>query len=203
GAGGPGTAAHEPVAATTRERARLGRHGPALARAARALRPGANAPPARADPPVCELPDGPRSLPLPGGALDRVRPLPRAGRALHGARQSRALLRRRWADPRVAPLAPRQQLGRERDAPRGALVSRLTSHANDCRARSAQRADGQVRQGSTGPVPARGQRTPRLQVEPSRNRAARACRVVPRSLPHLPVGPGAVRWRALAMTSRT
>src|SRR5206468_1763303 len=39
--------------------------------------------------------------------------------------------------------------------------------------------------GSTGPVPARWSRTPRSQVEPSRNGAADACRVVPRSLPHV------------------
>src|SRR5881396_2648736 len=34
------------------------------------------------------------------------------------------------------------------------LVFRLKSHVNDCRARAAQRADGRVRRGSTGPVPA-------------------------------------------------
>jgi len=39
-----------------------------------------------------------------------------------------------------------------------------------------------TRQGSTGPVPANRRRSPRGQVEPSRNGAADACRVVPRSL---------------------
>src|SRR6266704_3271579 len=51
--------------------------------------------------------------------------------------------------------------------------------------------DGHVRQGSKGPVPALWLRTPGAQVEPSRNGAADACRVVPRSLPRVPVGPAA------------
>jgi len=72
-------------------------------------------------------------------------------------------------------------------------VFRLKSQGNECRAHATRRADGRVRQGSTGPVPARRQRTPRPQMEPSRNRAAHACRVVPRSLPRVPVGPGAAR----------
>ena len=57
------------------------------------------------------------------------------------------------------------------------------------RQRAVERADGNVQQGSTGPVPARGQRTPRPQMEPNRNGAAHAYRVVPRSLPRVPVGP--------------
>ena len=57
------------------------------------------------------------------------------------------------------------------------------------------------RQGSTGPFPARGRRT--QCPKPSRNGAAHACRVVPRSLPHVPGGSGAARCRALIMTSRT
>jgi len=60
-----------------------------------------------------------------------------------------------------------------------------------------RRADWRVRQGSKGPVPSNRRRTPRALVEPGRNGAAHACRVVPRSLPRVPVGPGAVRWRAL------
>src|SRR2546422_10641653 len=51
--------------------------------------------------------------------------------------------------------------------------------------------DGHVRQGSKGPVPALWLRTPGAQVGPSRNGAADACRVVPRSLPRVPVGPAA------------
>jgi len=73
------------------------------------------------------------------------------------------------------------------------LGFRLKSHVNDCHAHAAKQADGRVRQGSMGPVPARRQRTPRPQMEPSHDGAAHACRVVPRSLPRVPVGPGAAR----------
>src|SRR5439155_1496248 len=90
----------------------------------------------------------------------------------------------RAADRRILPLA--------RDRGIAVLVNRPFSEGDLFR---------RVRQGSKGPVPSNRQRTqcPR----PSRNGAAHACRVVPRSLPRAPVGPGAVRWRALNMTSRT
>ncbi len=52
-------------------------------------------------------------------------------------------------------------------------------------------ADGHVRQESRAPSPPTGERTAGARMEPSRHGAANACRVVPRLLSHVSVGPAA------------